>query len=190
MASPYFIPGERGVDLMREAIGHGVRMSVLTNAADATDEPMVHFAYARYRHAMLRAGVQIYELGGHLVAQSSDLGTFRSSAGRLHAKVAVIDRRHVIIGSMNLDPRSARANTEVSVAIDSPALAGEILGLVERSGHLAGSYTLRLAADGDHIEWVSRSGEREVVTRDEPGATPLSRMWLWVLSNFVGEELL
>ena len=190
MASPYFIPGERGVDLMREAIGHGVRMSVLTNAADATDEPMVHFAYARYRHAMLRAGVQIYELGGHLVAQSSDLGTFRSSAGRLHAKVAVIDRRHVIIGSMNLDPRSARANTEVSLAIDSPALAGEILGLVERSGHLAGSYTLRLAADGDHIEWVSRSGEREVVTRDEPGATPLSRMWLWVLSNFVGEELL
>ena len=175
MASPYFIPGERGVDLMREAIGHGVRMSVLTNAADATDEPMVHFAYARYRHAMLRAGVQIYELGGHLVAQSSDLGTFRSSAGRLHAKVAVIDRRHVIIGSMNLDPRSARANTEVSLSIDSPALAGEILGLVERSGHLVGSYKLRLAADGDHIEWVARSGEREVVTRDEPGATLLSR---------------
>jgi putative cardiolipin synthase len=190
MASPYFIPGERGVELMREAIGHGVRMSVLTNAADATDEPLVHFAYAKYRHDMLRAGVQIYELGGHLVTQSNELGIFGSSSGRLHAKVAVIDRRHVIVGSMNLDPRSARANTEVSLSIESPALAGEILGLVERSGHLAGSYKLRLAADGDHIEWVSRNGERELVTRDEPGATPLSRLWLWLLSHVIGEELL
>ena len=88
-----------GVELMREAIGHGVRMSVLTNAADATDEPMVHFAYARYRHAMLRAGVQMHELGGHLVAQSNDLGSFRSLAGRLPAKVALVDRRHVMVGS-------------------------------------------------------------------------------------------
>jgi putative cardiolipin synthase len=190
MASPYFIPGERGVELMREAIAHGVRMSVLTNAADATDEPLVHFAYARYRHDMLRAGVQVYEIGGQLVAQSNELGIFRSSFGRLHAKVAVVDRRWVMVGSMNLDARSARANTEISVLIESPALAGEILGLVERSGHLAGAYKLRLATDGDHIEWVSRNGDREVVTRDEPGATPLSRLWLWMLSHFVSEDLL
>jgi len=190
MASPYFIPGERGVELLREGVAHGVRMSVLTNAADATDEPLVHFAYARYRHAMLRAGVQIYELGGQLVAQSNDLGIFRSSSGRLHAKVAVIDRRWVLVGSMNLDARSARANTEVSVSIDSVALAGEVSSLVQRSGHLAGAYKLRLAEDGDHIEWVSRAGDQEVVTRDEPGATPLSRLWLWMLSNFVSEDLL
>jgi cardiolipin synthase C len=190
MASPYFIPGERGVELMRETVGHGVRMSVLTNAADATDEPLVHFAYARYRHEMLRAGVQIYELGGQLVRQSNELGIFGSSAGRLHAKVAVIDRRWVLVGSMNLDARSARANTEVSLSIESPGLAGELSSLVERGGHLAGAYKLRLAQDGDHIEWVSRNGEHEVVTRDEPGATPLSRLWLWMLSRFVSEDLL
>jgi len=190
MASPYFIPGARGVELMRQAVAHGVRMSVLTNAADATDEPLVHFAYARYRHDLLRAGVQVYELGGHLVTQSDELGIFRSSAGRLHAKVAVVDRRWVLVGSMNLDARSARANMELSLSIESPTLAGEILSLVERRGHVAGAYTLRLAQDGDHIEWVSRDGEREVVTRDEPGATPLSRLWLWLLSNFIGEDLL
>jgi putative cardiolipin synthase len=190
MASPYFIPGERGVELMKEAIANGVRMSVLTNAADATDEPLVHFAYARYRFEMLRAGVSIHELGGALVAQSNELGIFRSSYGRLHAKVAAIDRRWLIVGSMNLDARSARANTEISVAIDSPSLAGEILGLVERSGYLAGSYRLRLATDGQHIEWVSRNDQGEVVTRDEPGATALSRLWLWMLSNLVSEDLL
>jgi putative cardiolipin synthase len=190
MASPYFIPGERGVELMRQAVAHGVRMSVLTNAADATDEPLVHFAYARYRHEMLRAGVQVYELGGRLVTQSEELGIFRASSGRLHAKVAVIDRRHVMVGSMNLDARSARANTEVSLSIESPALASEISSLVARGDHLVGAYKLRLAQDGDHIEWVSRSGEHEVVTRDEPGATVLSRLWLWMLSNFVSEDLL
>jgi putative cardiolipin synthase len=124
------------------------------------------------------------------VAKSNELGIFRSSSGRLHAKVAAIDRRWLIVGSMNLDSRSARANTESSLAIESPTLASEILGLVERSGHLAGSYKLRLAADGERIEWVSRSGDQEVVTRDEPGATPLSRVWLWLLSRFVTEDLL
>jgi putative cardiolipin synthase len=190
LASPYFIPGERGVELMRETLGNGVRLAVLTNAADATDEPLVHFAYAKYRHEMLRAGVQIYELGGRLSGQAQELRLLRSSVGRLHAKVAVIDRRHVMVGSMNLDARSARANTEVSVSIDSPALAGELSSLMERGGHLVGAYKLRLAEDGDHIEWVSRHGEQEIVTRDEPGATPLSRLWLWILSHFVDEELL
>jgi putative cardiolipin synthase len=189
MASPYFIPGERGVELMREAIAQGVHMSVLTNAADATDEPLVHFAYARYRQQMLQAGVSIFELGGKLVAQSRDLGIFRSSQGRLHAKVSVIDRRWVTIGSLNLDLRSARANTEQTLAIESPTLAHEVLSLVDRSGHVAGSYKLRLDEDG-RIEWVSREGDAEVVTRDEPGATPLSRLWLWLLSRFVSEDLL
>lgn len=189
MASPYFIPGARGIELMREAIGNGVHMSVLTNAADATDEPLVHFAYARYRQQMLQAGVSIYELGGALVAQSTELGMFRSSFGRLHAKVAIIDRRWVIVGSMNLDSRSARANTESSLAIDSAAVAGEMLSLVERTDHLAGSYKLRLAHDGG-IEWVAGTGKQELVTRDEPGATPLSRLWLWLLSQFVSEDLL
>ena len=189
MASPYFIPGERGVELMRDAVAHGVRMSVLTNAADATDEPLVHFAYARYRQQMLQAGVSIYELGGSLVAQSRDLGIFHSSQGRLHAKVSVIDRQWVTIGSLNLDQRSARANTESTLAIDSATVAQEVLSLVERSGHVAGSYKLRLDEDG-RIEWVSRQGDADVVTRDEPGATALSRLWLWLLSRFVSDDLL
>jgi putative cardiolipin synthase len=190
MASPYFIPGERGVQIMREAVGQGVRIRVLTNAADATDEPLVHFAYAKYRHEMLHAGVEIHEVGGELVRQASELGILRGSYGRLHAKVATIDRRFVIVGSMNLDSRSARANTEQSLVIDNRALTAEVMSLVERSGHVAGSYRLRLADDGQHIEWVSRNGEGETVTRSEPGATPLSRLWLWLLSHVITEDLL
>jgi putative cardiolipin synthase len=190
MASPYFIPGERGVALMKEGVDHGVHMTVLTNAADATDEPLVHFVYARYRQAMLRAGVSIYELGGGLVQRSRELGVFRQSFGRLHAKVATIDRRWVIVGSMNLDGRSARANTELSLVIDSAPIAAEIMGLVQRKDHLVGAYKLRLATDGERIEWVSIEDGREVTTTDEPGATPLSRLWLWMLSTFVTEDLL
>ena len=74
--------------------------------------------------------------------------------------------------------------------VSDGAQRSEVSSLVQRSGHLAGAYKLRLAEDGDHIEWVSRAGDQEVVTRDEPGATPLSRLWLWMLSNFVSEDLL
>jgi putative cardiolipin synthase len=190
MASPYFIPGERNVELMKQAVEAGVRVRVLTNAADATDEPLVHFAYARYRLQLLRAGVSIHELGGGLVRRSNELGIFGQSFGRLHAKVATVDRRWIIVGSMNLDGRSALANTEMSLVLDSPAIAREIMGLVERADHLAGAYKLRLDGAGERIEWVSFEGGREVVTRDEPGATLLSGLWLWLLSKFVDEDLL
>lgn len=37
---------------------------------------------------------------------------------------------------------------------------------------------------------VTREGEEEIVTTDEPGATALSRLWLWMLSSVITEDLL
>ena len=45
IASPYFVPGARGLALMQEAIDHDVRVVVMTNSLAATDEPLVHFGY-------------------------------------------------------------------------------------------------------------------------------------------------
>lgn len=90
-------------------------MALITNAIGATDEPLVHRSYTRYRLAMLRAGVHIYEISPSLGRDSGQLGNFGRSRARLHAKVAVIDDRQVFIGSMNLDARSARANTEIGL---------------------------------------------------------------------------
>ncbi|MBT0651713.1 phospholipase D-like domain-containing protein [Geomobilimonas luticola] len=49
-----------------------------------------------------------------------------------HAKVVVIDNRHVYLGSHNLTQSALTRNNELSLHIDSPALAAEITGYLGR----------------------------------------------------------
>jgi putative cardiolipin synthase len=187
IVSPYFIPGVRGMAMLREAAAAKVRVSVLTNSMAATDEPVVHQAYARYRTALLGIGVTLHELSPGLSRKAGVLGDFRSSDGRLHAKVAVADRRWVLLGSMNMDGRSAYANTELGLLIDSRELAWQLRSLLHRA-HDSSSYRVRLAGHG--IEWVARDGSAEKVYLDEPGAGLGLRLKSSLLSLFVAEELL
>ena len=62
ISSPYLVPGPEALEGMRSNMRRGVRVSLLTNSLAATDEPVVHTGYRRYRDNMLRAGVQIFEL--------------------------------------------------------------------------------------------------------------------------------
>ena len=192
IASPYFIPGERGLEMMR-AVGatqENGRIRLLTNSLGATDEPLVHASYARYRVAMLKAGVRIAEISPTLTQRSGHLGNFGRSLGRLHAKAAVIDNQIVYIGSMNLDARSARVNTEIGLAIESRELATAI-GFLTREGLATGAYRLRLAADGEHIEWIETDAEgKQTVHTEEPDASWWLRFKQWLLSPFVSDELL
>lgn len=49
-----------------------------------------------------------------------------------HAKVVVIDNRHVYLGSHNFTQSALTRNNELSLHIDSPALAAEITGYLGR----------------------------------------------------------
>jgi putative cardiolipin synthase len=190
VASPYFIPGPVGMAMIEQARAHGIRIAIFTNALGATDEPLVHWRYARYRRALLKLGVEIYELSPELARDAGSFGNFRKSFGRLHAKVALIDGRQLFVGSLNLDQRSAWSNTESGLLIDSPALAGEIGKLI---GHdrLASVYALRLAADRESIEWVATGADgKQVVTRTEPHDSWLHRLKMQLLGPFAPEELL
>ena len=77
--------------------------------------------------------------------ESNALGLPGMSIGRLHAKTAVIDRRIVFIGSMNLDPRSASKNTELGIIADCPPLAKEVIRVIHIS-KLQSAYRLRFGA--------------------------------------------
>jgi putative cardiolipin synthase len=189
IASPYFVPGQHGLALMQEAIDHNVRVVVMTNSLAATDEPLVHFGYSRYRREMLKMGVTLYELSPTLTRKSGALGDFRSSLGRLHAKLAIVDRRWLMVGSMNMDGRSARSNTEMGLVIDSAELVDDLMGLFRRD-RFASTYRLRLAADSERSEWIAAHDDQEVVHRDEPDASWALRLKLSLLSLFVAEELL
>jgi putative cardiolipin synthase len=174
---------------MQQAIGNNVNLTVMTNSIATTDEPLVHFGYARYRRAMLKMGVTLYELMPTDGRKSDSMGELHASLGRLHAKLAVVDNRFLFIGSMNMDGRSARWNTEVGLVIDSPELAGEVASLLKRE-RLPSSYKLRMASDDQRIEWVAGQDNNEVVHADEPNATWGQQLRLSLVSKFVEEDLL
>jgi putative cardiolipin synthase len=190
VASPYFIPGELGMAMIREGRAHNVRIVVITNALGATDEPLVHWRYARYRRDLLRLGVEIYELSPTLARASGRFGDFGESFGRLHAKVAVIDRQRLFVGSLNLDQRSAWSNTESGLLIESPALAQAIVDLVVNDRNES-VYKLRLAADGETIEWVATGADgSEHAVSDEPDNSWWLRLKMQLIGPFTSEDLL
>lgn len=180
--SPYFVPGNLGMEAMETLRARGVHLTLITNSLASTDEPFAHGAYIESRKPMLKLGVTIYELSPELTRTSHRLGGFGRSFGRLHAKVAIIDHHKLFIGSMNLDERSERLNTELGIFIDSPELARQF---EERSALLDGAYRLELARDGESIRWVHGDGNNSVVLDSEPETSLWLRLEVKLLSGLV-----
>ncbi|WP_310447601.1 phospholipase D family protein [Thiobacillus sp.] len=185
IVSPYFIPGKAGVAWLNGLVKRGIRVTVLTNSLAATDVGAVHSGYQRYREALLEGGVAIYELKpgavqpAHAEKKAKAFGASRAS---LHAKSFVFDRRAVFIGSLNLDPRSIQLNTEIGVVCESPPLAEEIAGTIERNfDSIAWRLERVVDASGHaHIEWVEAgaAGERRYLGEPEVGAMRRFSVWL------------
>lgn len=188
--SPYLVPGRRGVALLADLRQRGLAVRVLTSGLASTDAPAVHIGYSRYRVPMLKQGVQLYEMRAHLDGdglKASGSG-FGRSAARLHAKVMVIDRRWLLVGSMNLDPRSVQLNSEQGLLINSPALAAEVLKFFDEMTR-RGSYRVELDRDG-HLRWVAEHDGSSTVVEHEPD-TSFWRRFTWrMLSPFAPEEML
>lgn len=191
IASPYFVPGRVGVDLLGYLHGRGAAVRLLTNSVAATDVLVVHGGYAKYRLPMLLHGIELYELKP---AQEQHR-FFRRLAGSssrtsLHSKVMVFDRETVYIGSMNLDPRSLLLNTESGLLIRGPALAEQAARFIERELQPQASYRVRLIHDPDNgnptLGW--QDGER--LLTEEPNLGFWSRLLLELLSASQWEELL
>jgi putative cardiolipin synthase len=168
LVSPYFVPGGRGAELLMRLVRRGVRVTVLTNALEATDVPAVHAGYAAWRRPLLQAGIRLFELKRTAAApRESRLTRAGSSSTSLHAKTIVIDRTHLFVGSFNFDPRSARLNTEMGFVIESAALGGAVAQRLEqRMPEMA----YRLQLHEGRIRWEERRGDAVVLHDHEPNA--------------------
>ncbi len=189
LVSPYFVPGRAGIDAMEQLRHRGVDITVLTNSLAATDTPIVHTGYARYRVAMLKMGVHVYELSPILREKVTMLDLLKRSRAKLHAKIAVLDHEQLFVGSINLDARSARENTEQGLIIRSPKLAEQVMSLLA-ANKMDSAYRLRLTASGEQIEWVDTDDGKETIYDDEPNAGFLLKFVMKLLAPIAPEALL
>jgi len=187
--SPYFVPGNDGVALMRELVDRGVHIRILTNSLASTDSPLVHTGYSRYRVPLLKLGVELSEVRPKLGQKRARFHPFRSSNASLHAKAVVIDQKTVFIGSLNMDARSARFNSELGIVIRSADIARQVTNLLDDIS-TDGSYRLSLQDHSNRIEWSSGEPGAETHWFIDPETTRWQRFALKALAPFAPEELL
>jgi putative cardiolipin synthase len=187
--SPYFVPGKEGVAMFAKLVGQGVHIRILTNSLATTDSPLVHNGYARYRVELLKLGIELSEVRPKLGQKRARFHPFKSSNARLHAKALVIDQKTVFIGSMNMDARSARTNSELGLVIRSTEIARQVTSLLDDIS-ADGSYQLQLVGHSNQIEWSSGEPGAERRWYADPETTRAQRFALKVLAPFAPEELL
>lgn len=190
LISPYFVPGRAAIEELAKLRRRDVTVQVLTNSLAVSDEPLVNIRLARRQRQLLTMGVELYQLSSNRLKLDRTLkGLIRTSIGRLHAKLAFLDRERSYVGSMNLDPRSARINTEIGVRIDSAKFADMVITAF-KLGSLTGVYQVKLGPDGHGLHWVATDGDSPDDRDGEPDTSLLQRTRLLLLSWFVPESQL
>ena len=177
--SPYFVPGDTGVDWLASLVERGVRVRILTNSLASNDVSVVHAGYSKYRKDLLRAGVGLFEAKAQSTKPKKDRDPHwgGSSRASLHAKTFAFDRQRLFVGSLNLDPRSAVLNTEMGIVFDNAQLAGNVGDWFDaRLRDVA--YELKLD-DQDNIEWVEHRADGDRIYQTEPNTGFFKRMSVW-----------
>jgi cardiolipin synthase C len=134
--------------------------------------------------------VRLFEVSNERIKRDRRLrGIFKSTTGRLHAKMGFIDRQVLLVGSLSLDSRSALINTEIRMSVKDPALVQALLHFDGMESAL-GVYELHLKPGGQSIEWVGRNPQGEESIDSDPETNCWLRFKLWLSSLVVPEDLL
>ena len=144
--TPYLITTELSRNLFKEATDRGVKIRILTNSLASTDNVEAFSSYQSDREKLLETGVRIFEfrpdaeermkiMTGELQEKLEHKPIFG-----LHAKSMVIDNETTVIGTFNLDPRSANLNTECIVIVNSEKVTEGVLKGMEEEFKPANSW--------------------------------------------------
>ena len=198
--SPYFIPGDTGVEDLAGWVNSGADITILTNSLSANDVPLVHAGYATYRRPLIEAGIKLWELRATTKRSKkekdhSDLPG--SSKASLHAKTMVFDRDTMFVGSMNLDPRSVNLNTEIGVVIyheEMASLATDVIlkELPRLAWRLEVETSERWWGQSKTLLWLDESTWPVTIVSEgsEPEVSTWSRFQAWLFRCLPVEALL
>jgi len=136
--SPYLVTTKLSRDLFSALTKKGVDIKILTNSLASNDNLEAFNGYQRNRKELLETGVRIYEfkpdaaIRQKIMSEVMDNKLTTPPIFALHSKSMVIDDEITVIGTFNLDPRSANLNTESITVIPSKELSKEVKqGMIE-----------------------------------------------------------
>jgi cardiolipin synthase C len=154
--SPYFIPTDEGDKLIKETIQRGVKIRLLTNSLASIDLTEAFSGYQKGRKRTLETGLRIFEFKPDaqerfklMTPEVQSVLKYKPVYG-FHCKTIIIDRKIVVIGSYNVDPRSANYNTECISIIRSSQVAQNVLKYTEDEFLPENSWESTLHSDPDH----------------------------------------
>ncbi len=189
IVSPYFVPGEKFTTYLTGLVVKGIHVRIITNSLAATDVSLVHAGYMRYRKALLKGGVELYEYKPHKITRDTKKIKWPgSSRGSLHGKILGFDDQYVFVGSFNMDARSVVLNTELGVYFESSKYATYLSDTLEKKAVLK-CYQLQLTED-DKLEWVTFEDGQKITFFVEPETGILQRLMTRLFSTFVPERQL
>ncbi|QNP60906.1 phospholipase D-like domain-containing protein [Paenacidovorax monticola] len=192
IVSPYFVPGPDMKAAFAAARARGVRVQVLTNSLASNDAPLAHAGYARHREDLLAMGVELYELRSEQAGLRSAIGSAAggstgSSRAMLHTKLLLVDGRIVVVGSMNIDPRSQKHNTEIALLIVSTELARRTATRIDPAMQ---ERAWRVERTDDGLVWRAPRGSGLDDATSEPDASLPLRLMLKLLGPLAPDHLL
>lgn len=188
IVSPYFVPGPKFTEFLVDKVNAGVRVQILTNSLASNDVSLVYAGYRRYREQLLEGGVELYEFkpSAEETEDKNHKPWKGGSRASLHGKYIGLDNRFMFVGSFNLDPRSARLNTELGVLFESPPYASYLTEVFARDA-MVKAYKVELDDKGDLL-WKTLEGGKEVVFHKAPETSAWQRFTSGFMSWIVPES--
>ena len=159
VVSPYLVLTRPLYRSLRRLARRGVKVELLTNSLASTDMPLAYAGYLRSQRRLLQAGLALFELRP---------GRLRA----LHAKLALFDESHLLVGSLNLDPRSSYLNTEIALLLHGAELAQALASWFTQHASPESSWPLRLQEG--KVYWPDGAKEPETSFRQ--------RVCVWLAS--------
>jgi len=159
--TPYLIPSKEQIETIENAVRQGRRIQFLVPSMASNNHTMVHSHYKKYRKRLLQAGAELYEFRGNPSEQMramSDTAPIRSKFISLHTKGFLLDDEWVLLGSLNIDPRSIHINTEHMIIIKSPDLARQMHEDFKWMIDPANAWKVSLDETGQ-LRWTSETKE-------------------------------
>ncbi len=133
--SAYFIPTERLVTAIEDAVQRGVEVKIITNSIESNNHPSGGWAGRESYEKVLRAGARIFEWQG---------------AQTLHSKVSLFDNFAVTLGAYNVNSRSHSSDSEDVIALEDFRVARAFKQMLNKDFARCREITLEEALSWNH----------------------------------------